>query len=369
MSAIDLEVFGDRSPDAGYIGWSPVPLVISGGDVPGTKNVVLNSRSLNGSVTRIAFMEKIGDEPSDEVTIDLGAQNRAVIFIAGKYQAGERHNGASADEKDVRVEVVWADRPNEVAGYLDLMIRARKNANQLSEKARKDFLTALATLNGIQTGIDPAPGPGKGIYVTDFVGMHVRGASQNQHGDAMFLPWHRLYLLDLERLLQQVNPAVTLPYWRFDQAAPNVFTEDFMGATVSIPTNSTFTQGYSDKQARFASTNPLSQWRIGNVNGIQRAAFFDTLNEAAPGLPAAPPQRPDAFRLLNQMQTLALGGNYGRFGNGFSRMEGTPPWSSAREFQWLYQLCACSPPRPPFLFVAQQCRPIMGALAIHPKAR
>ena len=52
------------------------------------------------------------------------------------------------------------------------------------------------------------------------------------------MPWHRLYLLDLERQLQAVRPAVTLPYWQFDQAAPNLFTEDFMGAMDRIPRDS-----------------------------------------------------------------------------------------------------------------------------------
>lgn len=325
MSAITLEIFGTGDSKAGYIGWSPVRLKISGTNPTGAKSVVLRSSSLDGSVSRVVFIERFGAAPQDEFTVNLGPSNEVEIFVAGKFQPGKPHNGASPDSKDVVVEAAWANQPAQVSGSLDLMIRVRKNANQLSEKARTDFLNALATLNGIKTGSDPTPGPGKGVYVTDFVGMHVAGASNNEHGDSMFLPWHRLYLLDLERLLQQVNPAVTLPYWRFDQPAPNLFSEDFIGATESIPSNSPFTPGVSDKRATFSSTNPLSQWKIGEVNGISRAAFFDTQSKPASGLPAGP-NRP-AFQLINQLQTLALGGSNGTFGakrTQFSAMEGTP---------------------------------------------
>jgi len=319
MSAITLEIFDAGGPQAGYIGWSPVRLKISGTSAVGSRSVVLKSRSLSGSVSRAVFIERFGTAPQDEITVNLGPTNEVEIFVAGKFQPGKPHNGASADSKDVVVEAAWADQPTQVTGSLDLMIRVRKNANQLSEKARTDFLNALATLNGIKTGQGTTPGPGKGVYVTDFVGMHVAGATGNEHGDSMFLPWHRLYLLDLERLLQQVNPAVTLPYWRFDEPAPNLFSEDFIGATESIPPNSPFTQGVSDKRATFAATNPLSQWKIGEVNGISRAAFFDTKSHPASGQVG--------FRLINQLQTLALGGEIGAFGakrTQFSAMEGTP---------------------------------------------
>ncbi len=296
MASISLKIFGSADPNAGYIGWTPVPLTVEGVSSSGTKSVTLKSRSLNGSISKLVFVAQAGDDPKDEITIDLGAADRAVILVAGKFQNGERHNGASEDSKDVAVDAVWADDPGETAGSLNLMIRVRKNANELSKQAREDFLNALATLNGIQTGTTPTVGAGKGVYVTDFVRTHVRGSYANQHGDSMFLPWHRLYLLDLERLLQKENPAVTLPYWKFDEAAPNVFATNFMGATefVSPPPATPFTPGTSDMYASFDSANPLSQWKIDDDNDIQRAAFFDTLN--APG-----------YRIISDGTTLGLG--------------------------------------------------------------
>jgi tyrosinase len=334
MSSINLGIFGSGDLSAGFIGWSPVPLTVAGVSSSGTKSVTLKSRSLNGSISQVMFMAQAGDDPSDQITIDLGAANRAVILVAGKWQDGKRHYGASEDSKDVAVEAAWADQPAQVAGSLDLMIRVRKNANLLSDKARNDFLDALATLNGIQIGATPAEGAGKGIYVTDFVYSHVEGSYLNQHSDSMFLPWHRLYLLDLERLLQQVNPAVTLPYWKFDEKAPTLFTAAFMGETETLPPNTPFTPGTSTYYARFDAVNPLSQWKIGENNGIPRASFFDTKNEAAKGLPASPGT--PAFRMIDQNATLKLGES-GVFGawvmnpaagrlrpTEFARMEGAP---------------------------------------------
>jgi tyrosinase len=34
-----------------------------------------------------------------------------------------------------------------------------------------------------------------------------------RHGSELFLPWHRAYLYEFERLLQEQVPGVTLPYW------------------------------------------------------------------------------------------------------------------------------------------------------------
>jgi len=36
-----------------------------------------------------------------------------------------------------------------------------------------------------------------------------------QHGWERFLPWHRIYLYELEQVLQDVCPGVTMPYWDF----------------------------------------------------------------------------------------------------------------------------------------------------------
>ena len=47
-------------------------------------------------------------------------------------------------------------------------------------------------------------------------------AIHQMHGNPRFLPWHRIYLLQLEELLQMVDPTVCIPYWKSseEQAFP-----------------------------------------------------------------------------------------------------------------------------------------------------
>ena len=341
MSDITLKPVGSEDPNKAYIAWTPVPLVITRNSAPNaSQKLRLESKSILGSTTRVVFMSSPSGQQLDEIIVDFANQTEITIFIAGLFQPGTMHNGASRDSKDVVIEASWLESPALVVGSLELMIRVRKNANTLSDKARTDFITALAKLNGIKVDSDPTPGPGFGVYVTDFVDMHVEGASTSQHGDSHFLPWHRLYLLDLERLLQEINPAVTLPFWRFDQPAPNVFNANFMGEVNEIPRDMSkqggaFDQGGSNSPlARFISSNPLSNWQIRHVNGIRRAARFNPLTQPANGLTDGTPR--GDFPVRNQNQTLALGGGtnnpvnaqLGSRINGdlthFVRMEGTP---------------------------------------------
>ena len=109
-----------------------------------------------------------------------------------------------------------------------------------------------------------------------------------------FLPWHRAYLLDLERELQAIDSSVALPYWRFEQAAPNLFTSDFLGVSNSLGT------------VQFSATNPLQFWVTDGVQGIARRPFFNTTNGAA--------------NVISEAQTLALGNRSAAFRG----MEGNP---------------------------------------------
>ncbi len=340
--SVSLRPYGSDSPNSGYITWTPVPLVVASSAGGTSGKLRLSSRSAAGSVAKVVFSEARDRPPQSEIEVDLQAGGNRTIFIAGEFQPGARHNGASADGKDVTIEARWVQNSGVVAASVDIMIRVRRNANELSDQARNDFLFALAKLNGIPVDNGPGPGPGRGIYVADFVAMHVAKANLSEHGDSHFLPWHRLYLLDLERLLQAIKPTVTLPYWRFDQPAPNLFTEDFMGAMNEIPKDTTVpggeadTGGFNTPLARFAVGNPLSRWQIGDVQGIPRTARFNPRTGPANGLIVQDPDTGDHidFGVLDETSTLRLGGGIanpqdaklGKPGQpqSFRQMEGTP---------------------------------------------
>jgi tyrosinase len=60
-------------------------------------------------------------------------------------------------------------------------------------------------------------------------------------------------LLDVERELQKIDPSVALHYWNWDFAAPNVFAQDFIGASAGGG-------GFGTAEPVFAVTNPLNGW-------------------------------------------------------------------------------------------------------------
>lgn len=171
------------------------------------------------------------------------------------------------------------------------MVRIRKNANTLTPGERDRLVSAFAKLNN----------QGAGRF-TDFRDMHTNVSSPQAHGAPGFLPWHRAYLLDLERELQAIDPSVSLPYWRFDQPAPNIFTPEFFGVSNALGT------------VQFSPTNPLQFWRTDGVQGINRRPFFNTAG-APPGL-------------RTEAQTLALGNQY----PAFRTLEGNPHGSAHTSF-------------------------------------
>lgn len=340
---VKLRPLGSSSDEtakrSAYIGWSPVNLSVVGDNASGKPNIVrLKSKSLTKNNTQLVFRRDLSAPPVDEIVLDLGDGGQASCFVAGKFQEGKLHNGASPDGKDVAIEAVWIDKPKAVAGSLDFMIRVRRNAQNMNDRARDDFTCALAELNCL----------GKGIYVTDFVALHVAGAVASQHRDSHFLPWHRMYLLDLERQLQLINPLVSLPYWRFDQPAPRVFDENFIGATEKVPFTDDIKGGTSDGVlAKFSAENKLSEWKIGDRNGIERVAVFDTKTEAAPGRPS--------FRLRSEADTLDLGGSDRELGargrTGFAQMEGTPHGAAHVSFDGVINNVPSAPQDPLFFLL------------------
>ena len=151
---------------------------------------------------------------------------------------------------------------------------------RLTAAERDRFVTAFAQLNN----------QGAGRFA-DFRNMHTNVSSPQAHGAPGFLPWHRAYLLDLERELQAIDPSVALPYWRFDQAAPNLFTPRlFRRRSNAIGT------------VQFSATQPAA------VLGHRRCAGHRPRSPRTTGIPATQPGPASSPR----PQTLALGSGVSR---------------------------------------------------------
>ena len=129
---------------------------------------------------------------------------------------------------------------------------------------------------------------------------------QEAHFNRGFLSWHRAYLLDLERELQAIDPTVALPYWRFDQPAPNLFAREFIGVSNNVG------------RVQFTPGHPFDTWTTdGQVGIIRRLENF--MPATAPGSVPAP-GRPAP---LNELDTIDLGDPGALFSN-FTDMEETP---------------------------------------------
>ena len=236
---VEIAIPGSGASQRNYLTWVPAPAtaVLKGGPATGTVGVTL--RNAGGGGQLVFGLPGVATD-QDTLALQLPANGNAVPFaVAGKFQAPSTTDG------DAVVQAI-ATSDSSVLGSKAVMVRIRKKANAITAAERDRFLSALGILNN--------RGMGK---FSDFRAMHVQGVLLEMHGNMGFLPWHRAYILDLERALQAIDPSVALPYWRFDVAAPNIFTADFMG----VPTRS----------AR-CSSRPAIHWRAGRPTRLRASS-------------------------------------------------------------------------------------------------
>ncbi len=143
----------------------------------------------------------------------------------------------------------------------------RKDANTLTSSERNEFVSAVLELKA------------RGIY-DRFVLRHANAVMTAIHRCPAFLPWHRRFLWDLERELQQVsgNPNLGIPYWNWPEGGENASMWDndtSSAATVKqaqVPSS----------MARFAVTNGRSL--VGTASLLARSDA-NSAREPQPCLP------------------------------------------------------------------------------------
>jgi tyrosinase len=302
---VELQINNTPNADSRFLTWAPSPCRVRvtdpSGATPPAVTLKISSKSLaSGGV--VLFRAGNSGAFSANLTVSVPTNGSSLsFFAAGKFGSPSSANG------DVTIE---ARSGSTVVGSVPVMVRIRKNANTLSSGERDRFIAALAKLNN----------QGQGRY-QDFRDMHTQPALSQAHGAPGFLPWHRSYILDLERDLQAIDPSVALPYWRFDQAAPNIFTTDFLGKSDSIGT------------VQFNPSNPLRFWKTDGQPGVNRRPLFP-VSSAPPGL-------------LNEAQTLALGTSF----DDFRDMEGNPHGFAHTSFGGWIQSPATAPKDPLFFLL------------------
>jgi tyrosinase len=248
---VELEV-NDTTADADdYICWSPMPARIR--QVGGGSNlaVVLSSTKRtpgqkNGQVHFATFSATRPTpatfNPQDTLNITLPTSGAWKSFwVAGKE--------SSADGKDVKIIVTDPSNGSKLL-ELPVMVRIRKNAESLTDVEIERLLTALATLHDVQNS-------GQHSKYLKYVHVHGEAFFMGIHNVPAFAPWHRLYLLSLERELQAIDPRIALPYWKFDENAPRLFRLEFIGRV----------SGNSNEVA-FSTTNPIRGWKMPSESDI-----------------------------------------------------------------------------------------------------
>src|SRR5574341_187207 len=91
-------------------------------------------------------------------------------------------------------------------------MKCRKNVKNLTADEKTRFVNAFVALKSQNSVIHP----GAQSRYDDFVETHLNAMMASPgwaHQDSVFFPWHRELLYQFEKLLQAVDPTVTIPYW------------------------------------------------------------------------------------------------------------------------------------------------------------
>ena len=325
---LELTLNGTPLPRGRYVGWAPAPARLRVVDPDGAVDPIpvrLDSPVGRAGSGRVVFAPQRDAEAADQLTLNLPANGAPVDFwVLGRFQSPSRADG------DAQIRVLPAVGATPLL-TVPLMVRVRKDAQTLTIAERNRFLSALARLNS----------GGFGAYQS-YRDMHTDDTNDEAHSRDAFLPWHRAYLLDLERELQAIDPSVTVPYWRFDQPAPRVFSRSFLGSTESAAGTVVFT-----------ASNPLSLFATDGQLGIVRLPFFDTRTQAAANF-----NGPVVAEAAGRPVPAALHPAPPAAGEQSAR-------SGAHQLhRRLHQPDRHGGTRSPVLPAARQCRPALGEVAV-----
>jgi tyrosinase len=157
---------------------------------------------------------------------------------------------ASNAAKDIRIV---AREGVQIVGEVSVMVRVRKDAEALSSTEIRKLLSAVAKVHDKDNG-------GLNSQWVKHARAHSEAFNLGIHGTPLFGPWHRAFLLALERELQAIDRTVALPYWRFDRPAPKLFTREFIGVVGTVTAPGGFV-------VDFDTSNPLKDWQMFDGRG------------------------------------------------------------------------------------------------------
>lgn len=307
---IEIEINNTPTPNDDYLTWGPTPARIRLA-VPNAQNVAVtltndpeqpapagSNQPLDGNV---AFAQKlvVGETATlQSLSLTLPADGTWVPF----YVAGAFPRASTAD-KDAIIEVHQGDAAGPVVGKQAAMVRVRKNVDRLTDGERDAFLKAMHDLQVKAKAFEAFPqmhdlaAQGKLPYQT----VKLPDGSFNPnfwpdqaHQGSAFLTWHRAFLLQFERRLQAINPAVTIPYWRLNEKT-NAMNPMFLGTNrravdifqtevIFSPANWLYGWSISYKDLKTVVRAPKDTSQLKRANGnalVGDTQLFDTTPLAA----------------------------------------------------------------------------------------
>ncbi|MCP9752787.1 tyrosinase family protein [Ferruginibacter sp. HRS2-29] len=268
-----LKINGSEDKNAEFVGWTPVKctLTIDGynGDTPMPVTITPEDKNKSGRID-LYLDSTTSATPIAEIKHDFQTASELTFYVAGKF------DHASVAEKDTYILV---KQDSNVVPELkkDMMVRVRKNANKLNQTEIDLFLDVFVRLN-----ITPTSEEYKGVYTVkpstllhEIVLMHTYDTSFEIHNRESFHPWHRAYLMHLEREMQKLAPEVTIPYWKFDEKAENVFNEQFIGKTKKLELDDP-DRYFDTSMPDFSQKNPLNWYKDHTLWGPLTRSYHET---------------------------------------------------------------------------------------------
>ena len=237
------------NPTDDYLTWAPTYAMARLAS-PGASdiNIVLTNDNPNlGGNVRFAAHESPWPANTTAtnatLSLTLPASGAWVPFmIAGEFGT------PSINDKDAIVQAHLNSAGGTVIGNKALMVRVRKNGNTLTLGEKNRLLFAFRAFRNKVGGMNYLL-----AQETHRLGSE---AGDEAHSQPAFLTWHRFFLLQVERELQAIDPSVALHYWNWDAASPNLFAEDFIGRSGSVPD----VEKPWIAEPDFSLTNPLLGW-------------------------------------------------------------------------------------------------------------
>jgi tyrosinase len=194
---------------------------------------------------QIAFIAAWIDDgcPRDDVSVEAATSGAARAAALARGEA--EHPQSTRSINDFRDEVG--------------QIKARKNVISLTPDELKRFRDAIREMRRYDGFLQDERS------FNYWARIH---ANLCQHGWEEFLTWHRIYLYEFEQRLQDIDPAVTLPYWDWTLDDQNWNTLGVDTGTIPEPYRC-----WLDEEAIAGLRGLISQENLSKLQGIVGQKF------------------------------------------------------------------------------------------------